>query len=371
VDTELKPITPDCSSSNCEFPEFNTLGICVKTANITDKLMVKKEPNANWTTVYSDSGSDEFFESLTTTYSAKLTDTGCEMVTPWSYVVLTCMTPYHQSIAFGNETALMPSVIFSMPIIWSNAGNVSYPGHDNPDFITQLLQPNETFVSSPNSSVNRKRESKEWIWSRQVRNQTEVAWSNSSAKASHETPWRFQAIEAVFYLCVQTFNVTVVDGQAQSRMVGDSYSALNESKPVNASSTLPSTLATANDFLVAVDVSPDDRVYLRDPGNPTDSPRDAYSVSTETLITIAESLSNTGTAIVSDSGAGDEVVDEGFYTHTETGAGIIPSIVEAVYGQSRLSFNETDQMSRVQRAVNNIAVSLSNTYVAAPVSASA
>lgn len=162
-----------CETGNCVFPRFETLGICLKTANITSTVDVTFLPNGasqtdyGWS-IYTDyEGQGEW-----PAYNASLP-------LPHSWVTIThpygsSAIPINESLAFGDDDGLMASSILDMAIIYYRSPNVSVP-----------------FTG-----------------------------------ALGEQP-QVQALEFLFYSCIKELEVTVTAGNIVTNVVNSSYRQLN------------------------------------------------------------------------------------------------------------------------------------------------
>lgn len=113
--TSTKPvesIPPDCPTSNCTFPQFDSLGFCVKTEDITDLLIVDEIPNAPSSDL--NRGSSFYQDaSIIPMYNLTLTE-DCNMITQSPYSFQACVQGSNRSLAFKDELDLMPTSLFSI-----------------------------------------------------------------------------------------------------------------------------------------------------------------------------------------------------------------------------------------------------------------
>lgn len=168
--TPVEPIIPDCPTSNCTFPLFDSLGFCVKTANITDLLNVNVtyvadpndlsvSPNSSYHTAF--------------VYNLTLPGTkDCYMITQSPYAFQACIQGSGRSLAFKNESDVASTSLFS---------------------IFYLFQ----------APINRFGSGMQW----------------------NELGYQF-AVEVLVQLCVQTFNVSVTKGVPASKVVSSKAEAV-------------------------------------------------------------------------------------------------------------------------------------------------
>ncbi|KAK3317493.1 hypothetical protein B0T19DRAFT_435090 [Cercophora scortea] len=172
IDDPPKDLGPDCSSSYCTYPTFKSLGVCAHVANVTSFLttsVIYDSDPIKWTIGDSYKYLFEFGDN-TTAWNATLPN-GASHVTPVSYSWSSYAT--NTTLFFTNDTDLQSTALSYIYLIWSNAGNVSYPGYNDTS-------------SSP-------------------------------------TPWRFEAAEIVLNLCVQTYNASYRQPTASITPLSTSY----------------------------------------------------------------------------------------------------------------------------------------------------
>ncbi|KAK3319515.1 hypothetical protein B0T19DRAFT_467025 [Cercophora scortea] len=175
----LTPIAPNCPTGNCTYPKFNSLGICVKTANITSHLQVTRRSPQNpndWDLTQPDFAPP----NETSDYYVYLND-NCYMYTPLVIVWRNCFLNTSMTYAF-NGTDAMASRLLSIPII--------YGLPDDPNLDTASL-------ATPKSL-------------------------------------QFRAIEVIFYFCVNTYEISFRQGVANTKTVASSAKQhpMSHAKPV-------------------------------------------------------------------------------------------------------------------------------------------
>ncbi|KAK3689266.1 hypothetical protein B0T22DRAFT_440752 [Podospora appendiculata] len=174
-----KDLGPDCSSSYCTYPTFKSLGVCAHVANVTSFLTTSVIHNSDpimWT--MGDSYKFLFgFGESTTAWNATLPN-GASHVTPVSYSYSSYAT--NTSLFFTNDTNLQSTALNYIYLIWSNAGNVTYPG-----------------------------------------------FNTTSSSSSTTPPWRFEAVEIVLNLCVQTYTASYRQPTASITPIATSYTPAN------------------------------------------------------------------------------------------------------------------------------------------------
>lgn len=161
------PVT--CATAECEFPALESLAVCAKVRDATSLLTEPTAARANSTTGTSRSGKRA-------AYSAALpSEAKCSLESDSEFNVLACKTDGSTTLSFGedddnDDENLRKTVIYSMPVIYSN--------------------PNST--ESPIGA-------------------------------------KFEAVEIIFHLCLNTYETKVADGVAEFSVTGSSYAVGSES----------------------------------------------------------------------------------------------------------------------------------------------
>ncbi|CAP66458.1 uncharacterized protein PODANS_4_3660 [Podospora anserina S mat+] len=162
----ISEVVPVCPSGTCEFPEFESLSLCSKVANITDRIRVGQVPfstSRDWTTWDNTIDKNPLLLNGTLAYNVSFLDEEDEyFVAPVSFTLYSSRLV--RSIAFAEDKTLAAAWVAGYKVVWSNAGNVTYT-HGN---------------------------------------------STSS------NPWNWQAFEMVYYACVNRYSVRVDNGTART-----------------------------------------------------------------------------------------------------------------------------------------------------------
>ncbi|KAH8897278.1 hypothetical protein GQ53DRAFT_837938 [Thozetella sp. PMI_491] len=284
-----------CSSATCTFPKYNSLALCARVQDISKLLHVTRIPNSNstdWTgavhwNVVADNG--------TTAYNASLPN-GVSLSTPVAYSYLSA--PMDTSISFSNDSDLGFSSVGHLYIIYSNAGNVSYP------------------------RINR----------------------------TNEAPWQFQAVEVLFHMCVNTYSTAVTSGNSSTEIIVSSYSPY----PVSGNLGLYNVACNYSKF-GADAVACDDihgaargQSFFRDPSD------DAHKFSVDrhlAAILSMELAQGLFATMAWDGGDGDLAV----HTSAE-----YRSMASSIYGEDWALRDVDTQMARLEAYYNGTAVSVTN-----------
>lgn len=138
------PLIPSCSSGNCTFPEFQSLGVCHQMANITSFITVDTLPNPSIDNLTLGSPNEEYPIPGVMAQNYSLPDgvgSECYMVTQGTHSLFTCALLPSESLAFKGNDTLMRSRLLSMAIVWSE------PSQGN-DALPLNLQNNTTISST-------------------------------------------------------------------------------------------------------------------------------------------------------------------------------------------------------------------------------
>ncbi|OAA59656.1 hypothetical protein SPI_05854 [Niveomyces insectorum RCEF 264] len=168
-------LVPDCSTAECTFPPFPTVGICAKVANATDLLNVTVLPNAG----FNDStgwGDEASVGVSVTAFNVTAPQPGAWITTPVGYTMN--MFSLNDSFLFSDDRDLMYTSLHDFLVIYSNGPNISYPNHDG------SVVPN------------------------------------------------FQAAEVILHVCVKTLQVRVSGGEATTTASDSSYRIVGDVPPV-------------------------------------------------------------------------------------------------------------------------------------------
>jgi len=219
------PLAASCGSSNCTFEPYSTLGVCLKMKDISEMLTVveiKNSTSADWT-----GGGNRQSAVLegngTTAWNASLPN-GIHYTTPLSFAML--LAGNDESLVFAADRDDRDTAFAHMFAIYSNAGNVSYPGRDR----------------------------------------------------SRDEPWEFRAVEILYHACVIDYETEFRLGNSTTRQVAASNAVLGVpgNKPLyNAKCQLTSDLALNYCDFADADAG---FTLLKDPHAP-DDPSKFYSFS--------------------------------------------------------------------------------------------
>ena len=295
---ELPAVTlkPLCAGTICGFPKFQSLGICTKISNITHLLNVTAGPTIP--------GSSPASKNRTTSLAALPPNANCKLNTTFPYGVATCKTNGTESLSLPNDSNLKKATIYSMPIIYSNGGNVSH----------------------------------------------EVG--NEAAK----TPWEFQAVEVVFHLCINNYEMKVYEG--------DVVTTVTESPVVVASGSGERTL-DINCGGLTQGVAPsgcsssgsklgDSYLQLLNPVTQDPAkPPEYFMAELRTLETVALSLNSVTMGLWEWNGLSYEGTEQ-----AAVGAKEVQAIASAIYGPN--DDDPAKQFERVSKVMQNIATAMTN-----------
>ncbi|KAM7195138.1 Protein of unknown function (DUF3176) domain containing protein [Rhypophila sp. PSN 637] len=311
TDSRIEQLPPVCPSGTCTWAPFESLALCAKVANITDRLIVTQVPystEADWTAWDSTADQDALRLNGSLAYNISFppdTNNNDYFVTPVSYLVYS--SPTTHSIAFGGDkdTAPTKARVAGYKLVWSDAGNVTY------------LNGNTT----------------------------------------RSDPWRWQAFEVVYYACVNTYSVHVENGTAITTVQSSTYDVLSEndaSAAVQINCTAPSLVSGGAQFTECTQDS-------RDPNQGVLTLRGS---SGENFTADIRSLTLLGKHITQDS-AGIWAWDGSEHMVVAGNSGL-PTMADAVYGyrndeeDTAAEISQEAQLERIQNVADNLAVSISN-----------
>ncbi|KAK0753190.1 hypothetical protein B0T18DRAFT_385298 [Schizothecium vesticola] len=220
--TPILPVAATCGAANCTFSRYTTLAMCMKMRDITPLLTVTELQNTTspmWT------GGRNWERAVlagngTTAWNASLPN-GISFITPLSYSF--ALTGHNETLSFTTpaDQDANYNALAHYFAIWSNAGNVSYPGFD---------------------------------------------------RASNPTPWPFIAYEVLYHLCVNTYETTFSGGQSNTTLVSSSAvpAARADNEPLYNLGCVPkrNLIFDTCDYL---DLTAN-RTYLADPTDPAAPP---------------------------------------------------------------------------------------------------
>lgn len=176
VDKPPPYVTPTCSTGNCTFPRSRSLAVCVKIADVSDRLHVSTISNSSdseWTI----GGAQGSIPNGTTAYNASLPN-GVKLITPLSYAANA--EGADTSLAFVDDEANF-AALADYFVVYSRAGNVSYPGYNR----------------------------------------------------TGERQWPFGAFEVLLYLCVNEYEIKVKAGVPSTKVIASSVSPVAGGKKSN------------------------------------------------------------------------------------------------------------------------------------------
>ncbi|KXH32511.1 hypothetical protein CSIM01_11096 [Colletotrichum simmondsii] len=187
----MEPIAPTgafCSTGNCTFDRYQSLGICMKTANITEHLKVEEfdSPDMIDTLVLG------FPKPDAKVWRASL-PSGLEMAHQTPLAVMTDMLNGSETFAFQDDEDLKQTRISSFTVIYTNP--------------TEL---NETWYNGLSEAAG-------------------APFASDLIGAIYN--FRHEAMEVMYHLCVQTFETRVSMGIERTTLVETSAVPVEQEKP--------------------------------------------------------------------------------------------------------------------------------------------
>lgn len=190
----LEPISPlgaFCSTGNCTFDRFESLGVCMKMANISSLLRIEEfddptqfeEPLLG----YSNSSSTVPGEKI---WKASLPG-GYELAHQSKFAVLTDMINGRQSLGFQKNASLLQTRIASFVLIYA----------------TPII-PNRTWTERQSEPID----------------------VEKILASIHEL--QHEALEVLFHLCVQTYDTTVHIGVEKTRLASSLAKSVGQQPPL-------------------------------------------------------------------------------------------------------------------------------------------
>ncbi|KAI1762730.1 hypothetical protein GGR53DRAFT_468075 [Hypoxylon sp. FL1150] len=237
----IEPIIPNCPTSNCTFKPFDSLGLCVKTANITDLLNV---------TSTLDAGPDDLtvspsssFRNTTYIWNVTLPVKDCYMVTQSPFSFQACIQGSRRSLAFNDESNVMSASLFSVFYIFRAPYNVFGSG---------------------------------------------MRWTTLSDHF---------AVEILIHLCVQTFDVSVDRGTTTSNVTSSNSKAVpkshQQSRPVSLDCAM-NNYRQPSLCTYSQGENPEDMLFLPNPEKPqSDLDHDLYGVTYNVLFNLGQLMITT------------------------------------------------------------------------------
>ena len=300
---------PPCPTGNCTFATYNSLAVCTKVVDITDQLTVTKIANSSssqWTDNL-DGWRDDLAPNGTMAYNASLPN-GHNLITPVAYSFVQQMGGVNDTLAFKDQPDLFNfTALIHAYLIYSAAGNVSYPGYDQ----------------------------------------------------TNETDWSFRAVEVLYHMCVNTYQTIVTSGETSTTVLASSYA------PLRMENNLP---LVTHGCLVAPEVfgvvkcdldylTIPGYTYLADPDDPAGlHPENNFTIERSTAVFLGEHLFQIAAfqTVMYDGGTNSLKYSDG---------NSADSIFEALYGYWYNVSDPNEQISRISKTANFMAIAINNLYV--------
>lgn len=174
VDSAYNYTTPECATGNCRWPSFSSLAVCAQTNDITDKLLVEELAQQCCT-----SNATDRFDGST-----------------WSWSCTNCT---QTGLSQNEQLWLKPLQDISL-----NSTNILLDGVGNQAWSKLYTFTNESFGN--NALVA-----------------TQIIYLNTTDAVEYGAPTLndtalftkyARAVEALFYMCVETYDVTTINGTA-------------------------------------------------------------------------------------------------------------------------------------------------------------
>jgi len=304
IEKPIAPMDVACPTGTCTFPRFDSLGVCVKMANITHRLRVEEaEPNVDSWVI------PMLMVNVTREYRVGLEEP-CNMTSPSTMAFRTCTLAPNVSYAFADDPDLMSTKIYSFPIIYSMF---------RPDTFANISDPGP------------------------------VSWG---------------AFEAFFHLCVQSFDVSVEDGKPTTRVAMESWAtpANNTNKPLSINCTQMDSQTALACYAPEEDAALHAGwIYLANPKKMNSMDQaDYFGASRQTLNQLVDPIH------FSAEGAFMYDPTDGTDNGWGIGSGFV-QMIEALYNDEGASLtkarplNPQLQMDRFHTILDNVATSITNT----------
>jgi hypothetical protein len=307
-DVKINPLSPQCSSAECTFPSFQSLGLCTKTVNITHLLNVTSSGSSQEASITNQTAASTVRPGFLAMLPPKA---NCRLESSSTYAVATCKTNGTDSLSYETDENLRKSAVYVMPIIYANAGNSA----------------------------------------------------SDAANGPGKGAWQFQAMEVMFHLCVNTYDAKVTQGSDTTSTTESSAviasGAVSSTVDVNCTNpaSVPAGTAgcTANRFLPPTAI-----LQLQNPAKrESTNPGDYYKADVKTLQNLAVAL-HTATSGLFEWDGGDDRAPLIVGVGGGGGTGL-QTIANAIFGPRD---NDTArQVGRVSNTMENLAVSVTNAYV--------
>ncbi|KAK4220026.1 hypothetical protein QBC37DRAFT_271690 [Rhypophila decipiens] len=343
TDSLIPELSPSCSSGTCTWEPIESLALCSKVTNITDNLVIQQVPFStadDWTAWDSYIDEDSLRLNGTLAYNISFsgldnnTDSNEYFIAPVSYTVYSSSTSASTK-SFPDGTALSRARVAGYKVIWADAGNVTY----------------------------------------------------TSGNTARSDPWRWQAFEMIYYVCVNTYSVRVDNGTAKTELLSSTYDVVahddddDESTGVKINCTAPKVVSGGAQFTDCVQDGRNPNLgllTLRGSLNNSTGEHKNYTADIRSLTLLAKYITQDSTGIWAWDGMDHMVL---------AGNSGLPTLAHAVYGyvsaddqggtdrvgnssgSALLSDGNGDaglQSQRLHNLANNVAVSITNGYVFIP-----
>lgn len=183
-----RPLDPlsgaSCSTGNCTFPDYHSLGVCVRTANITSHLTV-----------------DRIDGNVVQPSDMPLAGPSASTIVIPGATVYRASLPGGFDLAHQGPMAALVDILNGSESFGFSARNEEHIGPLSTriaSFVNVFTVP--TVVGS------------EWSDERGSEQGVDIIMDISS--------WRYEAVEVLFYLCVQTYETSVAKGEEKIQLVG-------------------------------------------------------------------------------------------------------------------------------------------------------
>ncbi|KAI3321719.1 hypothetical protein HD806DRAFT_545450 [Xylariaceae sp. AK1471] len=310
-DPKIKPADATCGSSNCTFSDVTSLAICSDVRDITDSgyLQTSFIPDPDITDISFPAAfaGSEYTEGLTA-YNMSISDeftTNCSFITQDPYSLFTCKFRPNKTIAFENERNKVSSLLYSTVIIYA-----------------------------------------------------ERSKNHSSIQNQTRSDLEFRAMEAILYLCVNRYDVSVSRGNTSTSLRSTTQRIVPQEPPiiVNTTCYIDNMLLTQwcdlghNSSYANGNFSMDPAlIFLQDDSNNSTK----FGADVYLLETVANYIYPQFTVFISLDPDRPNIQQE----YTAYNAGQALNMLEAVMGAIGLP---EQQLANIRVIVDNVAVSLTN-----------
>jgi len=319
TDSRIKELEPLCPSGTCTWEPFESFALCAKLANISHHLHVTQVPYSTadqWTTWDSTINPDPLRLNGTLAYNVSFPAIDGEyFVAPVSYTAYS-VPVFESSIAFANDSKLTKARVAGYRLVWTDAGNATY----------------------------------------------------TNGNSTRHDPWRWQAFEMIYHVCVNKYLVRVDNGTAHTQILSSTYDVTNGDAGDSTTGSIVHVNCTATKLVSGEYMMTE---CAHDGRNPNLGVLSLRGSNGRNYTANIRSLTLLGKYITQDSSgiwAWDGMTDM-FVAGSNSG---VPTLADAVYGitndDSINDLGEAEgkserQLERLQNLVNNVAVSITNGYV--------